>query len=147
MKKLALSLFMTATLCSFASASENATKDEAQAMAVKAAAFLQENGTEKASEAFQTKGTEWFDRDLYVLVLKKGTGFLVAHGDKPAMAGRDLIGLKDANGKEFVKELAAVENEGWVDYDWQNPATTTIEPKSTFCKAADENLVCVGAYR
>ncbi|WP_340161714.1 cache domain-containing protein [uncultured Hoeflea sp.] len=147
MKKIALSLLMTATFSTFAVASDYASKDEAQALAQKAAAYLQDNGMEKAAAAFQTQGSEWFDRDLYVFVMQKDAGVLDSHGAKPALVGKNLLGLKDTDGKLFVKELAAIETEGWVDYNWQNPTTSAIEAKSTYCTAVDASLVCVGAYQ
>lgn len=147
MKKIALSLLMAATFSTYAFASDYASKEEAHALAIKAAAFFQENGMEKSAAAFQTTGSEWFDRDLYVLVMQKKTGVLDAHGAKPALVGKNLLGLKDTDGKEFVKDLAAIETEGWVDYKWQNPTTSAIEGKSTYCTAVDASLVCVGAYQ
>jgi len=147
MKKIALSLLLAATFSSHALASDYASKDEAQALAKKAAVYLQDNGMEKSAAEFQAQGSEWFDRDLYVFVMQKNTGVLDAHGAKPALVGKNLLGLKDTDGKLFVKDLSAIETEGWVDYNWQNPTTSAIEGKSTYCTSVDASLVCVGAYQ
>ena len=63
-----------------------------------------------------------------------------------------MIDLKDQNGKAFVREyteMAAAKGEGWVDYDWANPLTKKIEPKSSFVKrmpGVDANVMA-GVYR
>ena len=49
-------------------ASGQATPDEAKAMAIKAAAYLQSAGPEKAFPEFDAKDGPWHDRDLYVTV-------------------------------------------------------------------------------
>lgn len=61
-------------------ASDRATVDDAKAMAVKAALFLKDNGSEKAFPAFQAKDNEWHDRDLYVFV-RDSKRTMVSHGE------------------------------------------------------------------
>jgi len=54
------------------------------------------------------------------------------HPIKPALEGRDLSGLKDSNGKHFVKEFTdiAVKNGvGFVDYLWPKPGSDEPQPK------------------
>ena len=147
MKKVILGIIAAAGMFSLANAEDRATMDEANAMATKAAAFVAEHGVDEAKVAFETPGGEWHDRDLYVIIEKKGEGVLLAHGVKPALVGRDMSGLKDADGKAFVMEIAAVEGEGTVDFKWQNPKTDAIEDKTSFCKQVEAVIVCVGAYK
>jgi signal transduction histidine kinase len=44
---------------------------------------------------------------------------------------------------------AASKGEGWIDYEWVNPASKKVEPKSTYVeRVPGENLfVGVGIYR
>jgi cytochrome c len=64
---------------------KHATKEEAQAMATKAADFLQKEGPDKAFAAFNGGG-DWREGDLYVFVIDK-TGTWRANGAWPEMIG------------------------------------------------------------
>ena len=49
------------------------------------------------------------------------------------MVGKDLIDLKDVDGKEFVRERVALGKSKpsfWQDYKFTNPVSKKIEPKS-----------------
>jgi cytochrome c len=70
-----------------------ATTEEAQAMAIKAAAFLKANGPEKAIAAFSVKGEPWHDCDLCVTVLDS-QGVAMVHGNNPGLNGKSLIALR-----------------------------------------------------
>lgn len=122
------------------------TPDEAKAMAIRAAAFLQENGAAKAFPVFDAPGGAFHDRDLYVMVYDN-TGRNVAHGANRTLIGKDLIGLKDTDGVYVVRGIVAVKTQGWVDYKWPNPVTRKIDPKTTYVVRVGEYLVGVGAYK
>lgn len=128
-----------------AMASVNASPDEAKSLALKAASFLKQQGEETAFEAFMTPGGEWHDRDLYVFVIKDD-GTMLAHGAKKTLVGRNLIGLKDVDGKAFVVEEVSVQDEAWVDYKWQNPKSNAIEKKTSYIIRVGGMIVGVGAY-
>ena len=74
-------------------------------------------------------------------------GKCVSHGANPALIGRDLIDLKDTEGKPLIREFVAIKNSGWVDYKWPNPVTKKIEPKTTYLVRVGTYLVGVGAYK
>ena len=129
-------------------AAEWATKGEAVAMVKKAAALIQERGTEKAYAEFTTKGGRFHDRDLYITVFDLD-GKLLAHGQREDLIGKILIDLKDPDGKLFVKErveLARQQPTFWQKYKFMNPATKTIEPKEMYCERLNETAVCGGIY-
>jgi signal transduction histidine kinase len=143
-----LSIFALAVavlLAPAAWAAGQATPDEAKAMAIKAAAFLQENGPEKAFAAFDAKDGVWHDRDLYVIV-QDSKGVMVAHGTNPALIGRSVLNLKDVEGKPFNQETQAVTDTGWVNFKWQNPLTKAVEAKTQYIVRVGDYLVGVGAY-
>jgi len=76
---------------------------------------------------------------------------MVAHGAKQELEGKDLSGLKDANGTAIVAELvgAAKSNgEGFLNYLWPKPNETEPSPKISYGKAfVPWQLVLVsGAY-
>lgn len=126
-------------------AGERGTPDEAKAMALHAANALRSLGTHAAFEAFQAPGPPFHDRDLYIFVLNRD-GIVQAHGVDPALAGQDRLDLKDSNGRAFVREIVAMQDQGWVDYLYNDPFTGKILPKQTYIVRVGDYLVCVGAY-
>lgn len=125
-------------------AATQGTPEEAKAMAEKAAAFLEAEGRDKAFQAF-TETDQFKDRDLYVFVYD-AQGAAVAHGANPALVGKNLMDLRDPNGKQFVKDFVAVEDAGWVEYAWQNPVSKKVEPKRSWIIHTDGVWLGVGAY-
>ena len=66
------------------------------------------------------------------------------------MVGKDLLGMRDADGKPFVKErveLARSKSKFWHDYKFTDPMTHTVLPKSTYCERAEATVACVGIYK
>jgi signal transduction histidine kinase len=122
------------------------TPEEAKAMALHAADLLRQEGPEKAFAAFDAKVGAFHDRDLYVMVYDN-TGKNVAHGANPALIGKDLIDLKDTDGKSVVREIIATTDQSWVDYKWPNPITKKIGLKATYVVRVGDYFVGVGAYR
>ena len=128
-----------------ASAAEFGTRDEAKAMTEHAVAFVKSHGPDKAFTAFNA-GTDGFkDRDLYVFVYNKD-GVCLSHGANPAMINKPLLGLKDADGKELIKEIVGVATTGWVDFKWRNPTTQEIMKKHAYVIHDGELWFGVGAY-
>lgn len=79
-------------------------------------------------------------------------GVTLAHGANDKLVGKNMMELKDQNGKMFVHEitnLAATKGEGWVDYDWAHPVTKKVDGKSTYVKRIPgfDGSVSVGTYR
>ena len=127
----------------------NATAAEATAMVKKGVAFIKANGKEKGHAEISTKGGQFSDRDLYLVVYGLD-GTVHAHGANEKMIGKNLIELKDVDGKAFVKErveLGRSKGTFWQDYKFTNPVTKKIEPKSMYCEKLDEAVVCGGIYK
>ena len=137
--------------CAFALVSHagtDATKPEAIAMVKKGVAFIKANGKDKGHAEISTKGGQFTDRDLYLVVYGLD-GTVLAHGANEKMIGKNLIDLKDIDGKLFVKErveLGKTNASFWQDYKFTNPATKKIEPKAMYCERLDETVVCGGVY-
>jgi cytochrome c len=130
-------------------AAETGTADEATAMVKKAVAFLKANGKEKALAEFNNQNGQFKNRDLYIFV-QDMKGKMLAHGGNDKLIGKDLIDLKDADGKFFVKnliEVASTKGSGWVDYKWTNPSTKAIEAKSSYVEKVDDVFVGCGIYK
>jgi signal transduction histidine kinase len=128
-----------------AQAVEYGTRDEAKAMAEKAAQFFAAQGKDKAFAAI-TEGTDGFkDRDLYVFVYDD-SGTCVAHGANKALIGKNLLDIRDTDGKPLIREIVAVKTAAWVDFKWQNPQTKAIEQKHAYVVRSGPYTFGVGAY-
>jgi cytochrome c len=127
----------------------NATKDEAVAMVKKGITFIKANGKDKGYAEITNKSGQFVDRDLYLVVYGLD-GTVRAHGANEKMVGKNLIEMKDIDGKPFVKErveLAQSKGTFWQDYKFTNPETKKIEPKSMYCEKLDDAAVCGGIYK
>lgn len=132
-------------------AAERGSADEAAAMVEHVVTLFDAEGIEAVIAAVGDPSNATFrDRDLYVIVGELG-GNLVAHGANSALVGRNLDGMKDANGVLVGVELQKTAREdgaGWVDYVWPNPATKKIESKSTrVVRLGDSHYAGVGIYK
>ena len=127
----------------------NATKDDAMATVKKGIAFIKANGKDKGYAEVSNKEGQFIDRDLYLVVYGLD-GTVRAHGANGKMVGKNLIDLKDVDGKAFVKErveLASAKSTFWQDYKFTNPVSKKIEPKSMYCEKLDDAIVCGGIYK
>jgi cytochrome c len=132
----------------------NATADEAIAMVKKGVAFIKAQGTEKGYAEISNKQGQFIDRDLYLVVYGLD-GTVLAHGANEKMVGKNLIDLKDIDGKAFVGkafvkervELGQTKSSFWQDYKFTDPVTKKIEPKTTYCERLDASVVCGGIYK
>jgi cytochrome c len=149
MKKVWIGLLIVVLAAGFAFAQAKGTTKEAQALLAKAVEFYKANGQAKAFTAFDDTKGKFVDRDLYIYVSDLNAKIL-AHGANPALIGKNLIELKDSDGKQFMKELvdkAKSSSSGSIDYKWTNPTTKKVEAKTVFFqKIGDVVLVC-GAYK
>ena len=133
-----------------AQAGEYASPEEAKALATKAAEYVKANGREKAFAAFNEKEGQFRDRDLYVFAFDRKGNCLV-HPLNPGLVGRDLMNMKDVDGKLLTRDIISVSGPDWVDYKWKNPQTNAVQAKTTFvvpvATPEGEIVVAVGAYK
>lgn len=142
------------TLSEPALAAEFGTKAEAIAMVKRVQAQFKKDGAEATFKAVTDKTNKAYqDRDLYAFVYHANgpnKGVCVAHGARPALIGKNLIDLKDQDGKYLVKDLIGIANgpgKGWYDYKWPNPINNKIEDKSSYAEKMGDYMVGVGVYR
>ena len=127
----------------------NATKEDALATVKKGIAYIKANGRDKGYAEVSNKQGQFIDRDLYLVVYGLD-GTVRAHGANDKMIGKNLIELKDVDGKPFVKErvdLAQSKGTFWQDYKFTNPVSKKIEPKSMYCEKLEDAVVCGGIYK
>jgi signal transduction histidine kinase len=142
------------TVLAPATAAQFGTKEEAVAMVKRVQEMFKKDGPEATFKAVTDKSTkEFHDRDLYPFIYFRDgpkKGLCVAHGARPVLVGKNLLGLKDQDGKYLVRELADTANgpgRGWVDYKWPNPLTNKIEDKSSYVEKMGDYFVGVGIYK
>ncbi len=106
-----------------------------------AAGLFSEKG-EKAFPDFQKKGSKWFNerRYLFIYDLK---GVNVFHPVEPELEGKDLIGLKDLDGKPVIRYLIETVTEkdepyGWIHYLWCEPGEIFPRWKSSYVLKAED---------
>ena len=133
-----------------AGAAEFGTKEEAVAMVKRVQAKFKAEGAETTFKAVSDKSVpEFHDRDLYPFIYDMN-GLNVAHGARPALIGKNLITLKDQDGKFLVRDmrdLAKAQGSGWYDYKWPNPLNNKIEDKASYVERMGDFWVGVGVYR
>lgn len=147
------SIMLVSVLAIFLSVSSHAkeqfaSKKEAEAMVVRTVADLKANRAKTLAE-ITAKNARYVDRDLYAVVYDM-TGKVLAHGANNKMVGKDLIDLKDPDGKEFVKERVALANSKgkfWQDYKFTDPITRKLLPKEAYCEKVGDAIVCAGVYK
>src|SRR5476649_1554023 len=134
-----------------AKAASKGTDAEATAMVQKAIAHIKKVGREKAFAEFDNKSGAFTDRDLYVVVYDL-KGKVLAHGANEKLIGKDVIDLRDNDGKFFVKERVEMmskgpDAKGWQDYKFMNPVSRQIEPKSMYIQRYEDLIVVCGIYK
>jgi signal transduction histidine kinase len=130
-------------------AADNATAKEAEAMVKKGVAFIKASGKDKGYAEITNKKGQFVDRDLYLVVYGLD-GVVRAHGANEKMVTKNLIDLKDVDGKEFVRErveLGKAKANFWQDYKFTNPVSKKVEPKQMYCERLDDSVVCGGIYK
>src|SRR5690606_22600279 len=130
MKRFIISAVTTSLFCvaGIAAAAEGATQAEATAMVKKGVDFIKANGKDKGFAEITNKQGQFVDRDLYLTVYGID-GVVRAHGANEKMVGKNLISLKDVDGKEFVKErieLAKAKPSFWQDYKFTDPLSKKV---------------------
>eukprot|EP01034_Spumella_vulgaris_P038468 gene38468-47503_t len=144
---IAISLGILATP---AYSADKGSANEAVAMVKKAVALIKSDGKEKAFAAIADPANKDFhDRDLYIYVYDLN-GVAVAHGVNPKLVGKNLLDMKDNEGKAMIQEMVKVAKEkgsGWVDFKWPNPVTKAVEAKSGYVERAGDLLVGSGIYK
>ena len=110
MRQAAIFLVLTA-LAIFATpaqAVEISSKEQVVAMVHRVQEKFKNDGLEAAVAAVNDKSTpEFHDRDLYPFIYDM-QGICLANGARPAVVGRNLISLKDQDGKYLIQEMVAI---------------------------------------
>jgi signal transduction histidine kinase/quercetin dioxygenase-like cupin family protein len=111
-----------------------------------------EDVVNRASALVAQRGHESFDllrdktgpfvfMDTYVFVLSPDGTELVNAG-QPSLEGKNIIDLKDLNGKPVIKEeinAALTEGSAWLEFYWYLPGDNTAALKQTYVRKVQHN--------
>lgn len=150
MSKFLSIFFSTITLLAahFAHA-DSAREEEVRQLVKKAAAHVQSQGLEKACKDFADPNGGYLKGELYVFVQDVNIKVL-CHPTNARLIGKELLDMKDADGKAFNKEmqqLAKTKGSGWITYRWPNPLNQQIAVKTTYIERVGELIVGSGIYK
>jgi signal transduction histidine kinase len=109
---------------------------------------IERNGS-RAFPLFYDPAGPFVAKDAYVFVIDMN-GTELVNPAFPNLERRNLLDLKDAQGKRLVREMFDVvksRGSGWVDYMWPKPGDSVSTRKSTFVTKArmDDQWVLVGS--
>jgi len=134
----------------YAGAAVEPTEKDAIAMAERGAAFIKAHGEKEMMKKLSAKDPEFVQGELYVDMRDIKTGIVLAHPINPSIVGKDLTDVPDANGKKYrreIIELAQKQGKGWVDYQYKNPVSGKIEPKTTYILRVNDVVLEAGIYK
>ena len=150
MKKFLMGIVLALAGAGAAWAADKGTQDEAVAMVKKAVALIKTKGRDAALAEFNNPKGAFVDRDLYIFVLDKD-GVTLANGVNQRLVGKNVMQLKDADGKYFIKnflELGDAKGTGWApEYKWPNTVTQAMETKQSYVEKVDTLYVGCGVYK
>jgi signal transduction histidine kinase len=136
------------TLAASVQAAESGSRAEAEALVHKAVSAIKAQGPDKAFDEV-TNGKSLKDKDMYIFVYDLN-GKCLAHGANAKLVGKDLIGMKDPDGKPLIKMLVDVAKEkgkGWTDtVKFRNPVTDKIQSRVNYIERVGEYAVGSGVF-
>lgn len=149
LKSLARTAMLGLVMLGAAHAADKGLPADAEALVKKAVAYVKANGAEKSYDEF-TNGKSFKDRDLYVIVYDLN-GKNLAHGANSKLVGKDLIGLKDPDGKllnKMLVDLAKEKGKGWSEeFKFRNPVSDKIQKRVVYVERVGETFVGVGIFK
>lgn len=120
--------------------------------AVKDAVGQIEANGESAFKLFNDPKGPFIVKDAYIFVIDPN-GVDLVNPAFPNLEGRNLMDLKDTQGKQLIREMFSVvqtSGSGWVDYMWPKPGESVSTQKSAYVSKAKMGdqwmLVGCGVY-
>lgn len=112
-----------------------------------AVAELEKHGS-AALSLFKDPAGPYRAKDAYLFIINS-QGVELVNPAFPEYVGKNVLNLKDANGKLMIKEMLTVaksKGTGWVDYMWPKPGVKKPTRKSTYVSKAKlgNEMVMVG---
>jgi cytochrome c len=126
----------------------NQERIEAREWVEEAVTLFEKAGKETAlAEIADSKGRFVLDeRYIYALNLN---GTMLAHPIEPELTGKNMVNLKDSDGKAFIRRIidtAKTKGYGFTDYMWRSPGSDDELHKTVFFERVDGIILCSGFY-
>ncbi len=140
------SVFLLVVSFSAQAADKKAT---AENLVKSAIAHYDKVGKDQAFKDFAVKGGDFNHGEFYVFIQSAESDEMVFHGANAKLVGRNLMGLKDPTGKQFVKEYAdntKKNGSAWTSYQWVHPETKKLAPKQSYTQQHDGLIFGTGYY-
>ena len=114
------------------------TRAQVESFVEEAVKYAKDKGKDKALQVFSDRNGEFVRGELYIYAYDYD-GNVIAHGGTPDLVGQNLIEMKDPNGVMVIQELRklALDGGGWLEYMWNNPLTSKVEPKVGYVLPVD----------
>lgn len=135
-----------------ATASTKPTPQMIMAKVDQAVALVNKKGDDSFLD-FQGKNSDYIFAGTYIWIHSAENGTMLMHPIKYKLNGKQILGLRDGNGKQFFTEMNVVcleKGDGWVDYVWPKPGETAPSQKVSYVKLATFNgqkyVVGCGVY-
>jgi signal transduction histidine kinase len=112
--------------------------------------LIEQKGRQAFAELRDKKGPFVF-MNTYVFVTSPG-GTELVNGGLPALEGRNLMDLRDLEGRATVKDeiaIAMAEGNAWLKSYWYKPGGDTMAPKQTYVRKVqygDETFIVGSGY-
>jgi len=150
MKLIATAAALCLALAATPALANGPTEKDAIAMVERGVALVKAKGKDEMIKKINAKDGDYVQGELYIDMRDLKTGIVLAHPINPSIVGKDLTDVPDANGKKYRREiidLAAAKGKGWVDYQYKNPSSGKIEPKTTYIQRVDDIVLEAGIYK
>jgi hypothetical protein len=150
MKKLFVLLAAIMLMAGIAQAQDRGTPAEAKAMVKKAVAYVKEVGRDQALVEFNNPKGKFIYKDLYIYAGTIEDAVTLAHPFTPALIGKNMMNLKDADGKPFIKEKNEMGKKyggGEISYRWTHPQSKKVEMKYLYFEVVDGLTINCGYYK
>ncbi len=150
MKLIATTAALCLALAAIPAQANGPTEKDAIAMVERGVALVKAKGKDEMIKKINAKDADYVQGELYIDMRDLKTGIVLAHPINPSIVGKDLTDVPDANGKKYRREiidLAAAKGKGWVDYQYKNPSSGKIEPKTTYIQRVDDVVLEAGIYK
>ena len=145
-----LALLVMVGLATMSRAAEKrGSAKEAEQLVKQGMEMFKAKGRDAGVSEINREGSRFVDRDLYLVVIDT-EGNTLAHGSNKKLIGKNMLELRDPDGKFFIKEfieLAKSKETGWVDYKITDPITKNIERKSSYVAKYENLIVGCGIYK
>jgi cytochrome c len=150
MKLFAAATALSLTIACIPALANEPTEKDAVAMAERAMGLVKSKGKDEMIKRINAKDPDFCQGELYIGMRDIKTGIMLAHPYNPSIVGKDLTDVPDANGKKYRREIietASAKGKGWVDYQYKNPKSGKIEPKTTYVLKVDDVVLEAGLYK